>query len=103
MIRTTLPRIKPGFLLNPFTAPLTNDRTDGYDGSFENHIRLPLEIAHDGGIWPKDKPHGAAFSKKAIMFSVGADGKLLGQAIHNLFDGPDTDGCIKYCSVFQAA
>ncbi|MGO7135873.1 hypothetical protein AB9E06_34125 [Rhizobium leguminosarum] len=25
------------------------------------------------------------------MFSVDADGKLLGQAIHNLFDGTDTD------------
>lgn len=43
------------------------------------------------GIWPKDKPHGAAFSKKALMVSVDADGKLLGQAVHNLFDGTDTD------------
>ncbi|MGO4137114.1 hypothetical protein ACEQ6A_21475 [Rhizobium brockwellii] len=25
------------------------------------------------------------------MFSVDADGKLLGQAIHNLFDGTDTN------------
>ena len=33
-----------GYLLNQFVAPLTNKRTDGWGGSFENRIRLPLEI-----------------------------------------------------------
>ena len=46
-----------GFLLNAFLSPLTNDRTDEYGGSFENRIRLPLEIAREvREIWPKDKP-----------------------------------------------
>ena len=33
-----------GFLLNQFSSPLTNHRTDMYGGSFENRIRFPLEI-----------------------------------------------------------
>lgn len=46
-----------GFLLNAFLSPLTNDRTDEYGGSFENRIRLALEIARDvRAIWPQDKP-----------------------------------------------
>lgn len=46
-----------GFLLNAFLSPLTNDRTDEYGGSFENRIRLPLEIAHAvREVWPQDKP-----------------------------------------------
>lgn len=46
-----------GFLLNAFMSPLTNDRTDAYGGSFENRIRLPLEIARElRDIWPQDKP-----------------------------------------------
>lgn len=46
-----------GFLLNAFLSPLTNDRTDEYGGSFENRIRLPLEIAREvRAVWPQDKP-----------------------------------------------
>lgn len=46
-----------GFLLNAFLSPLTNDRTDEYGGSFENRIRLPLEIARQvREVWPQDKP-----------------------------------------------
>lgn len=46
-----------GFLLNAFMSSLTNDRTDEYGGSFENRIRLPLEIARElREIWPQDKP-----------------------------------------------
>ena len=33
-----------GYLLNQFVAPLTNKRNDEWGGSFENRIRLPLEI-----------------------------------------------------------
>ena len=36
-----------GYLLNQFIAPRTNKRTDGYGGSFENRIRLPLEIIRE--------------------------------------------------------
>lgn len=46
-----------GFLLNAFMSPLTNDRIDAYGGSFENRIRLPLEIIRElREIWPQGKP-----------------------------------------------
>ncbi|KAB8076065.1 hypothetical protein BDV29DRAFT_94981 [Aspergillus leporis] len=34
-----------GYLLSSFLSPAVNNRTDEYGGSFENRIRLPLEIA----------------------------------------------------------
>lgn len=36
-----------GYLLNQFLSPLSNTRTDAYGGSFENRIRLLLEIVTD--------------------------------------------------------
>jgi 2,4-dienoyl-CoA reductase (NADPH2) len=33
-----------GYFINQFLAPRTNKRTDKYGGSFENRMRLPLEI-----------------------------------------------------------
>ena len=33
-----------GYLLSAFLSPLTNQRTDAYGGSFENRVRLLLEI-----------------------------------------------------------
>lgn len=46
-----------GYLLHEFLSPLTNHRTDSYGGSFENRIRLPLQIASVvRELWPDDKP-----------------------------------------------
>ena len=33
-----------GYLINQFTAPVTNDRQDEFGGSFEARVRFPLEI-----------------------------------------------------------
>ncbi|WP_422923941.1 NADH:flavin oxidoreductase/NADH oxidase [Singulisphaera sp. PoT] len=34
-----------GYLLHSFLSPISNKRTDGYGGSFDNRIRLLLEVA----------------------------------------------------------
>jgi 2,4-dienoyl-CoA reductase-like NADH-dependent reductase (Old Yellow Enzyme family) len=46
-----------GYLFHEFLSPLTNKRTDQYGGSFENRIRLLLEvIAVVRQVWPADHP-----------------------------------------------
>jgi 2,4-dienoyl-CoA reductase-like NADH-dependent reductase (Old Yellow Enzyme family) len=46
-----------GYLLHEFLSPLSNHRRDEYGGSFENRVRLLLEIV--GGVrevWPGERP-----------------------------------------------
>jgi len=46
-----------GYLLHQFLSPLSNQRTDSYGGSFENRIRLLLEVTEEiQSVWPKDYP-----------------------------------------------
>lgn len=46
-----------GYLLHAFLSPLSNQRTDAYGGSFENRIRLLLEMTEDARrIWPDTLP-----------------------------------------------
>lgn len=46
-----------GYLLHQFLSPLTNERTDQYGGSFENRIRLTLEITQAvQSEWPSELP-----------------------------------------------
>ena len=46
-----------GYLLHEFVSPLANQRTDRYGGSFENRIRMPLEVADAvRGAWPERLP-----------------------------------------------
>jgi 2,4-dienoyl-CoA reductase-like NADH-dependent reductase (Old Yellow Enzyme family) len=46
-----------GYLLNEFLSPLSNRRTDDYGGSFENRIRMLLEVADTiRAIWPERLP-----------------------------------------------
>ncbi|MES2573354.1 MAG: NADH:flavin oxidoreductase/NADH oxidase [Bacteroidota bacterium] len=46
-----------GYLLHQFLSPLSNLRTDEYGGSFENRIRLVLEILEAvQSEWSKDLP-----------------------------------------------
>ena len=46
-----------GYLIHEFLSPLSNQRTDEYGGSFENRIRLLLEItAAVQSVWPKELP-----------------------------------------------
>ena len=46
-----------GYLLQQFLSPLSNMRTDGYGGSFENRIRLVLEVVDAvKTVWPEELP-----------------------------------------------
>jgi len=46
-----------GYLLCSFLSPMSNKRTDEYGGSFENRIRLPLEIVDAvREVIPEDMP-----------------------------------------------
>lgn len=46
-----------GYLINSFLSPLSNDRTDGYGGSFDNRMRFLLEIIDAvRREWPADYP-----------------------------------------------
>lgn len=46
-----------GYLINEFYSPLSNHRTDEYGGSFENRIRLLLEVtAAIKEVWPDNLP-----------------------------------------------
>jgi 2,4-dienoyl-CoA reductase-like NADH-dependent reductase (Old Yellow Enzyme family) len=46
-----------GYLLSEFLSPLANHRTDEYGGSFENRIRMLLEVVSAiRGSWPEHAP-----------------------------------------------
>ncbi|WP_028295862.1 NADH:flavin oxidoreductase/NADH oxidase [Olivibacter sitiensis] len=46
-----------GYLLYEFLSPLSNQRTDAYGGSFDNRIRLLLEVLRAvQGQWPSHLP-----------------------------------------------
>jgi len=46
-----------GYLLHQFLSPLSNRRTDGYGGSFENRTRLVREVlVAVREVWPADLP-----------------------------------------------
>ncbi|MDQ3460767.1 MAG: NADH:flavin oxidoreductase/NADH oxidase [Deinococcota bacterium] len=46
-----------GYLLHQFLSPLVNDRDDRYGGSFENRVRLTLEVtAAVRDAWPDELP-----------------------------------------------
>lgn len=46
-----------GYLIHSFFSPLSNRRTDGYGGTFENRMRFALEIARSArAAIPEDMP-----------------------------------------------
>jgi 2,4-dienoyl-CoA reductase-like NADH-dependent reductase (Old Yellow Enzyme family) len=46
-----------GYLFHEFFSPLSNKRTDEYGGSFENRIRLLLQVVDTiRQVWPEDYP-----------------------------------------------
>jgi anthraniloyl-CoA monooxygenase len=52
-----------GYLLASFISPLTNQRTDDYDGPLDNRMRFPLEVFRAmRAAWPDEKPMSVRIS-----------------------------------------
>ncbi|MGB7355575.1 MAG: NADH:flavin oxidoreductase/NADH oxidase [Acidobacteriaceae bacterium] len=46
-----------GYLLHEFLSPISNQRSDEYGGSFENRVRLLLEVTDAiRSVWPRERP-----------------------------------------------
>lgn len=61
-----------GYLLHQFMSPLSNLRTDAYGGSFENRIRLSLEVfSAIKVVVPEDYPIGVRISASDWMDEEG--------------------------------
>ena len=46
-----------GYLIHEFLSPLVNTRTDDYGGSYDNRVRLCLEVVDAvRGVWPERLP-----------------------------------------------
>jgi 2,4-dienoyl-CoA reductase-like NADH-dependent reductase (Old Yellow Enzyme family) len=46
-----------GYLINEFLSPLSNNRSDEYGGTFENRIRLLLQVIEAvKSVWPDENP-----------------------------------------------
>jgi 2,4-dienoyl-CoA reductase-like NADH-dependent reductase (Old Yellow Enzyme family) len=46
-----------GYLLHQFLSPISNQRRDQYGGSFENRIRLTLQVTEAvRAVWPEELP-----------------------------------------------
>ncbi|UZJ55059.1 hypothetical protein CBS101457_004379 [Exobasidium rhododendri] len=64
-----------GYLLHSFISPLSNTRTDKYGGSFENRIRIVLEIVQDIKKEFSDKSVWIRVSSTDYAEHVLAEGK----------------------------
>lgn len=52
-----------GYLLHEFLSPISNQRTDEYGGSFDNRVRIVIEVTRAiRRVWSDDKPLGIRFS-----------------------------------------
>jgi 2,4-dienoyl-CoA reductase-like NADH-dependent reductase (Old Yellow Enzyme family) len=46
-----------GYLIHEFLSPLVNSRADEYGGSYDNRVRLCLEVVQAvRGVWPDERP-----------------------------------------------
>lgn len=54
-----------GYLLHSFLSPLTNQRSDEFGGTFDNRVKVVLEVAKTiREVWPEELPLFARISAK---------------------------------------
>ncbi|KAF2472425.1 FMN-linked oxidoreductase [Lindgomyces ingoldianus] len=71
-----------GYLLHTFLSPASNHRTDEYGGSFENRIRLTLEIVEIArNTIPDDMPLFLRISATDWLEEQGIDGWTIDQTV----------------------
>jgi len=69
-----------GYLLHQFLSPLSNRRSDGYGGSFDRRVRLPLEVlVAVRAAFPSGRPVGVRVS--ATDWLDGEDAWTLDQTL----------------------
>lgn len=96
-----------GYLLHEFLSPVSNDRTDAYGGSFENRIRLVLEVTEAvRSVWPDELPllvrlsatdwleENAAAEDAALAGEPASEGRevVIGSATDSAVDRAADDG-----------
>lgn len=71
-----------GYLLHQFLSPLSNQRTDGYGGSFDNRTRLVREvITAVREVWPAELPLWLRISATDWAPADGPDGWDIEQSV----------------------
>lgn len=78
-----------GYMLSEFFSPVSNHRTDAYGGSFENRIRLALEIVKETrDIIPQDMP---------LFFRISATDWL--EEIPEISESWTSDDTVKFAMI----
>ena len=76
-----------GYLIHEFLSPLSNTRTDEYGGSFENRIRLCLQIVEAvrrcQGIAKTEISGGVTLDRMPELAATGADYVSVGALTHS--------------------
>ncbi|KAF2193940.1 FMN-linked oxidoreductase [Zopfia rhizophila CBS 207.26] len=71
-----------GYLLHSFLSPASNQRTDEYGGSFENRIRLTLEVVQIArNTMPEDMPLFLRISATDWLEEQGIEGWTVDQTV----------------------
>lgn len=91
-----------GYLLHEFLSPVSNDRTDAYGGSFENRIRLLLEVTDAvRAVWPDELPLFVRVSATDWLEEDASGASGAGEGRDERIGGEDGGGAVPSWTVDQ--